>query len=241
MPICNELTAVNGDEFEGQVSMLRCKRWSCPICAPENAKRVRVLCARGNPNKFMTLTINSDDFDCPHEAARFLKASMVKFRRALEASLGIKKLPFLCVFEKHKSGYPHLHLAIRTKYLPWQVLRGIWKRITGAHRIDIRKIDTTGQLYFYMTKYMTKSLEAFEGCKRWWRSHNYDEAPDDEFDNPWARFGITKIEKRFHLIVTWLQAYGYDLEQTGTYRFEYRCRPPSHPKKTTLVTWRDIR
>src|SRR5690606_31125816 len=81
------------------------------------------------------------------------------------------------VFERHKSGFPHLHLLIRARFLPVRELRAMWEGITKhSWNVNVMAIRTPGQLA-YAAKYIGKDLAAFAHCKRWWRSHDYN-GPD---------------------------------------------------------------
>src|SRR3546814_13552174 len=66
---------------------------------------------------------------------------------------------------------PHVHL----KWLSLEM-----KRLIGAQSIDIRRVGKRKGAACYISKYIGKDPEAFKGCKRWWRSHNYDLSEDDD-------------------------------------------------------------
>lgn len=135
---------------------------------------------KGEPNLFLTLTCKPGRFASPHDAARDMKRGLVLLRRRIQRKWGVKNLPFIVVYEKTQAGWPHMHLLLRAPYMHWKVLRAMWQELTGAHQVDVRFIKNKSQVLFYVTKYIGKALHAFEGCKRWWRSHNYnviEEAP----------------------------------------------------------------
>lgn len=171
--LCSEALVVNRNENEGHASVLRCKRWSCEICQPFNRARVIRKGSEGEPTIFMTLTSNPAGYDTPDEAARDMKRAFVLLRRRIEKRYGIKNLPFLVVFERTKAGWPHMHILCRAKWLDQGWLSNQMKELTNAPIVDIRKIQDKGRAAAYICKYVGKDPHAFNGCKRWWRSHNY--------------------------------------------------------------------
>lgn len=180
MSLCSTEIVVNSNGLHGEAASLRCKRWSCPNCAGLNRLRVMHAARKGEPNLFLTLTCRPGRFRTPSEAARDMKRGLVLLRRRIARKWGVKNLPFIVVYEATENGWPHMHLLLRAPYMHWKVLRAMWSEITGAHQVDVRFIKHKSQVLFYVTKYIGKALHAFEGCKRWWRSHNYnviEEAP----------------------------------------------------------------
>lgn len=179
MALCTDRTVVNANPNEGRAHALKCKRWSCETCNPDCRRKVIGCAKEGHPNVFMTLTCVHGKYETPDAAARDMKRGLVLLRRKLERAHGIKKLPFIVVFEKHKDGFPHMHLLCRMPYVHWTKLRKYWEEITGAYQVDVRFIRKKTQVLFYVTKYIGKDLAAFQGCKRWWRSHNYSEGKEE--------------------------------------------------------------
>lgn len=230
--LCTGETVVNANRFEGELHALRCKRWTCPHCRLINRKRVIHLGKNGMPTAMLTLTVSSNHYDTPEEAARDMVRGLVMLRRRIKRRFGVDKLPFLCVFEAHKSGYPHMHLLIRAPFMSVKVLREMWEGITGSWNVNIWKIRTVGQAVFYATKYIGKDLHKFEGCKRWWRSHNYncrdDELPERRrYSEHWMRYGAD-----FHRFRTALVALQAKMEYLAPDRiaFRFETGPPVAPR-----------
>lgn len=186
--LCSEAISVNQNSSEGQACLLKCRRWSCEKCLPDLRREVIQKAIAGHPRAMLTLTCNPANYSTPDEAARDMKRALVLLRRHLRARFGIEKLPFICVFERHKSGWPHMHLLIRGPFIPWKWLSLTWKRLIGAFQVDIRKIRGARDAASYVAKYIGKEPFAFEGCKRWWRSHNFDESEGERERRP--KFGF---------------------------------------------------
>lgn len=185
--LCSEHISINRSAVEGAVSVLRCKRWNCEICQPYNRRRVIAAASRGKPGLFLTLTSRVRDDITPDEAARALKEAWVTLRRRIHVRYGIKNLPFLVVFERTKRGWPHLHMMIRAKWLDQRWLSEQMSDLIDSPQVFIEKIDAGRGCAKYVAKYLGKDPHAFAGCKRWWRSHNYEQVPPD--DRPAITFG----------------------------------------------------
>lgn len=92
------------------------------------------------------------------------------------------RLPFLIVFELTKKGEPHVHIALRAKWIDMFWLSREMEALTGAPIVDVDRINDLGRVAYYVSKYMSKAPERFEGCKRYWRSLDWLDCaePDDD-------------------------------------------------------------
>ena len=222
MPLCTELSVVNANETEGEISLLKCKRWTCDICNPDNRWKVMQRAKYGKPNVFMTLTVPPHKYADKDEAARDMRRGLVLLRRRIAKKWNIENIPFLVVFEAHKSGWPHMHLLLRAKFMPQQILKAMWKDIMGAGSVDLRFIKDTGRVLAYIVKYIGKDLGKFEGCKRWWRSQNYD-LGEDEYEKPHLfgdRIFVTNFN--YEQLAQQMRVEGYHIKQKGNWRFYFR-------------------
>lgn len=192
--LCSEAVLVNQGADEGHATILRCKRWSCDLCNPYNHRRIKRAAREGAPNTFLTLTVKATIFDTPDEAARALKRAWVNLRRALERERGVKAPPFIAVFEATKRGWPHLHIMMRAPFVPQKWYSDTMDRLLQSPVVDVSFIDSVGRVAAYVAKYISKAPEGFLGCKRWWRSHDYE--VDKEEHEPFRRFGAHVSEIR---------------------------------------------
>lgn len=240
MTLCTDRVFVNADTTSAEIKGLRCKRWDCEICKPFNRMRVMHAAKNGRPNLFMTLTCDHKKYSSPSEAARDMKRGLVLLRRMIERRWKVKNVPFIVVFEAHESGWPHMHLLLRAPYMHWKVLRGMWEHITGAFQVHVSEIKTIGQALFYVTKYIGKDLGKFDGCKRWWRSHNYNQI-DEKHEKPRPRgLMYMRVDGEFHQMCDTLEKMGWYLEQSGRYSVE--ATPLGwKAKRLDEAFWRSIR
>lgn len=225
--LCSHLTALQSSPDGRTIHPIRCKRWSCPHCHEINRARVIALARAGKPRALLTLTVRSTDYETPDDAAAALKRGLRLLRLRLERHPRFSNFSFLAVFEKHKSGYPHLHLLIRSGFIPWKLLRKMWESITGSFEVDIRKIDSRGKAAFYVSKYIGKDLSAFEGCKRWWRSRDYNEGDAEDYQPEHRPRQTEAWDTHFYALRFLLLHDGYSLEKVG--RERWRIRPPDRP------------
>lgn len=204
--LCSEAILVNQGPSEGHATVLRCKRWNCELCNPFNHRRIKRLAREGKPNTFLTLTVNPSRYETVDEAARDLKTAWVNLRRAMERDFGIRHPPFIAIFERTKAGWPHLHILLRCRFIAQAWYSRTMDRLIGAPIVDVRFIQDTGRVAAYVAKYISKCPEAFERCKRWWRSHDY--SVDAEECEPFRRFSPFTHEFR-GTISEWLwRSYG---------------------------------
>jgi hypothetical protein len=177
--ICGEQTTVKRAGAWGAAATRLCKTWACETCAPINKRRVQRTIRAGHPNRTLTLTIRSHETQTPlsvrRELSRCIALLMLYVRRHLDPAI-----QYFVVIEAHKSGFPHAHLAIRSKYLPQHLLAAEWRRLTGGSFIvDIREVGKSQAAVNYVTKYLGKDLHAYASTKRYWCSRAWIADPAD--------------------------------------------------------------
>jgi hypothetical protein len=161
-------------------------------------RALKALAASGEPDMFITLTVNPDQGESPEERARMLVEAWRKARRAAIRRYQLDGLPFLAVFEKTKRGEPHLHILARSSYIPQKWLSDFMAAEINSPIVDIRRIKGQKQAVNYVTKYVGKAPFHFDGVKRYWRSQDYErknigedggsKSPHDVFDVIFADF-----------------------------------------------------
>lgn len=204
------------------------------MCSQINRKRVIQIAREAKPRALLTLTVRSSDYSCPDEAAAALKRGLRLLRLRLKRSPRLSNFSFLAVFERHKSGFPHLHLLIKGSFIPWRELRAMWEEITGSYMVDIRKISTEGQAALYVAKYIGKDLAAFASCKRWWRSRGYSEQVVVEYQEDKASGQWRRLIFGFYALQPALEEAGWIVEVQRGQRLTYHADPTGPPPKPLL-------
>lgn len=152
---------------------LRCNQWQCQECLHRRLRKLRDLARAGLPNAFLTLTVNPDRFRDMDEAARALVRAWRNIRQRAAREGIASKIPYLAVFEETKKGWPHLHILIRSPYIPQKWLSDRMHEYAGSPVVDIRAVKTSRGASQYIAKYVSKGPGRFEGTKRYWRSQDW--------------------------------------------------------------------
>lgn len=173
---CGQDTLVGVGTDDVVLQPLLCKRWSCDTCMPRRLLQLRALAASGEPTSLLTLTCDPKRYAEPAAAARDLVRCWRLMRQRLTREGYATKIPFIAVVEATKKGWPHLHILLRAPYLPQAYLSHLACAYIGAPIVDIRRVYNRRHASRYIAKYVSKGPAAFEGCKRYWRSQDYDTA-----------------------------------------------------------------
>lgn len=223
-PLCTSEVTVKAESAAYEAHPVRCKRWSCEVCHQLNRAKVIRIAIDAKPNAMLTLTVNSKTEPDPAAAALRLKEGLRLLRLRLKRHPKMQNFEFLAVFEKHKSGHPHLHLLIKSQYIPWRWLRKVWEEITGSFMVDIRKVDQSQRRLRYVAKYLGKDLSPFPGCKRWWRSHGFSEKDDPTDEEALAPVPWQRWHSHYPALRTAIISIGGTVEDCG--REGIRWQPP---------------
>lgn len=181
MSFCTDLSLLKDFGGYKTISSLKCRRWACPECGPRRARELRWRARNARPTIFLTLTIRKGFAASPAAQAVELAKGWRMLRQFLCRLYGWKSIPFIAVIERHKSGWPHIHILMRCKYIPHQTIREWWVGRFQSHKIWIEAVEQAGKAAKYVSKYLAKAPEAFEGCKRYWASHDWDLQKPEKF------------------------------------------------------------
>jgi len=136
----------------------RCKTWMCPRCGPVLARLWGDRIADAKPQRFITLTADPYKWPRPDLAYDAMKDAWTALVRLIRQKIGT--FEYCLVWELHHSGYPHLHVCQRGKYIPQKWLSRTWLRLGIGQVVDIRSISTRRGAARYATKYMLKTVKA---------------------------------------------------------------------------------
>lgn len=178
--LCGDWAIVKSNGTSCTVASLPCRCWSCPHCCIKRRQQLMAQAHGGQPTLMLTLTVNPKRFASPDERARELSHAWRKLRRRAKSKFDLKDLPFLAVFEKTKRGEPHLHILLRTTYLPQKWLSAQMRGYIGAPIVHICKINSSAKVANYICKYIGKNPQRFVGTKRYWCSQDWELPSQDE-------------------------------------------------------------
>lgn len=149
-------------ERTGEVGAVRimCSRYLCPVCGRKRGAKTRraveALIERRQLCRMLTLTLDPAAVEAsgldPH---RYLKRCFdrlrYRWRKAYRAGV-----QYVAVVEHHRSGMPHMHLAV-SRYMPRRVVQRWWVVAGGGPQVWISYRDP-GRAGRYVAKYLTKQL-----------------------------------------------------------------------------------
>lgn len=174
MAYCGEQTLSSGTPERITAISLRCRAWTCPDCYHDRKRRLMREMSAGQPNKFITLTMRRVEGMTAEQAAKRLSHAWRLCRLRIIRHAKLKSLPFIAVVEKHKSGWPHLHILAR---MPWfsQKLLSTWMaELCDGPNVWIEHLDKSSKAVSYCAKYCGKCAQKIGTTKRYWQSRDYD-------------------------------------------------------------------
>lgn len=172
--LCTERSLVKHNHNATIVKPLRCKCWGCDHCVHGKRRDLWHKAVKGKPRLFLTLTMAPTEGSTPEQQARDLVVHFRMLRQYLMRRLKRRSPTFLAVVEQHKSGWPHLHILVRSGFIHHRLIREWWKARTGSFQIDIRLAKGEKQVASYVSKYIAKNPAKFERVKRFWCSQDWD-------------------------------------------------------------------
>jgi len=164
----------NGKSYR-HIARLGCKGWTCRVCGPKKAKRLRQAVIQAatqrEMRRFLTLTL--DPRLCTaDESEKYIKDCWGKFRVYLNR-LNKESIDFIWFLERQKSGYAHLHILV-DRYIPQPWIQKSWQAVGGGRFVNIKVVDIH-RVSAYLSKYLTKELILADyrpGTRRYSTSRN---------------------------------------------------------------------
>lgn len=170
---CRDWTLVKTSEMERRARPLTCRSWGCPECAPARRRQLIATAAAGAPNRFLTLTIRPNNHTTPAERLRTLSHAWRVIVLRLRRLYPTKTIDYLAVCEATQLGEPHLHILLRSPFIPQPLLSAWMQELANSPIVDIRVVKSAKQAALYLAKYIAKQPAQFEGSKRYWQSRAY--------------------------------------------------------------------
>lgn len=197
--LCTEQSLVKRAGGGLNVRPLRCKSWNCEHCKHRRRRDLFHKAVKGNPRILLTLTMAPTEGDTPQAQAQALVVHFRMMRQYLMRTLKRKSPTFLAVVEQHKSGWPHLHILIRSGFIHHKLIRDWWQTRTGSFIIDIKQVKGKRMVANYVSKYISKNPARYERVKRFWCSQDWD--PPKQQDHHchgnelewWERSGVHPV------------------------------------------------
>ena len=118
-----------------------CGRWDCVYCADWKARQHAAQLFAAKPERQICLMVPHGNFKTPAEAYEFLKGQLPRFANLIRTGdpdrdgkprITPRTFEYAAVWDFHKDGYPHVHLATWGDYLPREQVQPLWERLTQA-------------------------------------------------------------------------------------------------------------
>lgn len=170
---CGSQTIAIASAGKARAFPLRCRSWSCATCAPDRRRRLIRECKSGEPNRFVTLTVNPYWFESPAERGRELAKAWRDYVREYRRQHPNRELHYMAVLELTKRGEPHLHIICRSTWIAQKHLSRFMEQRMGAPIVDVRMVRGAAETARYVSKYVSKRPIKLGTMKRYWRSQAY--------------------------------------------------------------------
>jgi len=216
MSICREWMLHRGNADFAQAKLLLCRSWSCEYCQPIRRRALMAVAAAGEPQRFLTLTVNPKCYADPEQRLRKLSWAWRTIVKRLRRKYGRDAVEYLAVVEETKAGEPHLHILLRGKYLPQKELSQAMQELIESPIVYIERIKSTTHAVRYVAKYIGKKPAQFGTCKRYWQSVNYQH--ELEYSDTETPADITKWEVWKHgptALQAWWILQGFEVTECG--------------------------
>ena len=225
--LCCEASLVNHGERALRAVTLRCRCWSCDGCQPMRKARLVKDVAAGQPTKLLTLTTRVVEGADKNAEARRFSGWFAQLIRLIKKRCAGQSVAYFAVREATKQGWPHLHVALRSPYIPWEWLTAQWEQITGSPGVDIRAVWKSKDAAKYLAKYIGKDPHRFGTTKRYWHSRNWfavrpEPRPEsDDWNSAWFVMRVHVCELRQ---LAWLK--GWEVFSAGGWQYFESRAPP---------------
>lgn len=114
----------------------------------------------------------------------------------------VKRLHYMAFAEETKQGEPHLHILLRTKYIPQRWLSQQMAELLNSPVLWIEKIKSVKSTIAYVAKYVTKAPAQFGKSRRYWVSRYYQvNTPDKHLKGAFSRQNSQLVFQRFEELI----------------------------------------
>jgi hypothetical protein len=160
--VAGELKGPDGAP-DGRMGAARvyCRRYLCPVCGPARArltrKAIRGAVEKHGLCRMLTLTLDPKRLEVGEDAHARIKTAFNRLRYRWQKAYR-KGVEYVAVIEHHKSGMPHLHVAV-SRFLPRKLIQRWWQKAGGGAQVWI-SYRQPGRAGSYIGKYIGKQLRA---------------------------------------------------------------------------------
>jgi len=210
MTLCREWSLVKDLGELKYCKPLKCRSWGCDLCAPDRRAQLMAQCAAGSPTRLLTLTVNPTWGTDPADRLAGLSNAWRLCVKRLRRLHPTKEIEFLAIVEETERGEPHLHILLRSPYVPQSLISQWMGELIDAPIVDIRRVRNAREVIRYVAKYVTKAPAQFNGKKRYWKSGKWEAKYEPPTDSSASALASWAIDRRHFttILMEWFHA-GY--------------------------------
>jgi len=214
MSLCTQWTLVKDASEIRHARPLYCRSWNCEICAPRRRAQLMAKAAAGEPQRFITLTVNPAFETSPERRLRALARAWRVIMQRLRRLHPGESIQYLAIVEETALGEPHLHILFHGPYIPQAQLSEWMGELIDAPIVDIRLIRNRRETIRYVAKYVTKAPARLGTCKRYWTSQSWEPPASTPEDAQNVFFEHWRIDQRplYEIVAAWIYE-GYACRQ----------------------------
>lgn len=188
---CGRFSAFKVSSQGTRLVDLPCRCWSCTDCQRLLRALIRKRIMSGQPNTFLTLTVNPKLHSSREEREDVMKRGLNKLAQRARIEWPKVRFEYFAVVELTKRGEVHFHVMCQAPFIPKQWLVTQWEKLTGAIIVDVKRISSKAGATRYVTKYTSKNPERLANHRRFVVSQGYERDVKrarnriDLFESPW--------------------------------------------------------
>ena len=209
---CGEQSILATSHFGQVAAPVKCKRWDCPNCAEWRSRCLMARGMEGKPNRFITFTCRQGQYQSPLATAKAMVAAWRTIVRRWRRLKPYHKCEYLCVFEPHVSGWPHMHILWKGHWIDQQWLSEQADELLNSPVQHVFKIADAKAAVAYVTKYFSKTPTRYGKLKRYWTSKNWPKIKHLDTTQAFhGGFPIDLVNQRVESIVAEWKRYGKEV------------------------------
>lgn len=170
---CGEQSILATSHFGQVAAPVKCKRWGCPNCADWKQRCLMAQAMEGKPNRHIVFTCRRGQYTGPLETARAMVAAWRTIVQRWRRLRPYHRCEYMCVFEPHQSGWPHMHILWKGHWIDQKWLAEQATELLNSPNQTVNKIADAKAAAAYVSKYFSKEPTKFGTCKRFWTSQGW--------------------------------------------------------------------
>lgn len=158
-----------------QVAPHKCGSWYCSRCGVRKGLdlqgRILKVVESWSSVMMITLTLDPKLFEGPDAAWDYSRKLIGRLIRDLHRMGYLPDPAYVAFWEPHESGWPHWHILVQSKFIPYHVLQRVWHRygptgkLGGVNLRKQKRFETNESAARYATKYVVKNPK--DGWPEW--------------------------------------------------------------------------